>query len=161
MCRSYNIHVFSDRLGVGRWVEISIEAEFWICLTRQMFPGQPKKAVWTYYNTPPRLHLIYVSYPIYPPDQFNRAPSNTSTYFFNKCKIPNSALLDLGEPFFGLFLPIIFCFNIWQCFKFVPSCKCWMAAEKEEGHVWQQLMEVLLDARYFTFSYHTPHRNTT
>ena len=68
-----------------------------------MFPGQPKKAVWTYYNTPPRLHLIYVSYPIYPPDQFNRAPSNTSTYFFNKCKIPNSALLDLGEPFFGLF----------------------------------------------------------
>ena len=63
-----------------------------------MFPGEPKKAVWTYYNTPPRLHLIYVSYPIYPPDQFNRAPSNTSTYFFfNKCKIPNSALLDLGE----------------------------------------------------------------
>ena len=34
-----------------------------------------------------------------------------------------------------------------------------MAAEKEEGHVWQQLMEVLLDARYFTFSYHTPHHH--
>ena len=122
-----------------------------------MFPGQPKKAVWTYYS-PYRLHLIYVSYPIYRPAQFNYARPILPHISPPRNTLPSQFCSKLGS----LARNCIWHWTLWKTFVFLKTslkCRAWCcavmqirrSAEKEEGNVWQQLMEVLPRARYFTF----------
>ena len=157
LCPSYNIHVFSDRLGSRRWLPSPLKPSFG-------FPWQDKCF---------RANLKRLSGHIIAPTDYTwymyHIPftgQTSLTMLGQYCRIFHleEILLRLDstrnwdhmpETVFGFELCVKnFCFLMTSL-----KCRSWCcavmqirrSAEKEEGNVWQQLMEVLPRARYFTF----------